>query len=419
MRLRRKLWLYVTVTATIIALHIDLCPVDIFAIIIKLLSRQQQSSADLPSLLQHRYDTQQRQHERNWLEREAGEAERRQEMLLQQHSAFKDGEHEVQQEEKRKTLHRIENTIESPAHSRKRANLTNIFLSIDCQGGLGNVMFQYASLLGIARRFGYIPALPADNVLRKIFNITAPTLPSNVDKFSWTVFSERKPCAYDANVESLSLYELDDGIKLKGYFQSWRYFNEHQQVVRSEFTFRPKPKLSAIKFIQTAVRQAFNDTATWTHKTASAHRHRRQENDVTLIGVHVRRGDMLLKHNVRRGYTVATLEYVMDAMKYFERSLTRSNNLFVIVSDDMTWCRSNLYGFQSHIVFSDVNSDVVDLAILSLCDHSITTVGTYSWWAGWLAGGKTIYYSHFPRPYSELSVKFRRADYFPPHWIGL
>jgi hypothetical protein len=27
-----------------------------------------------------------------------------------------------------------------------------------------------------------------------------------------------------------------------------------------------------------------------------------------------------------------------------------------------------------------------DLAMLASCDHVITTIGTFSWWSGWLAG---------------------------------
>jgi hypothetical protein len=71
------------------------------------------------------------------------------------------------------------------------------------------------------------------------------------------------------------------------------------------------------------------------------------------------------------------------------------------------------------IAYSEGRSDGQDLAILSQCNHTIMTVGTYGWWAGYLAGGITIYYKNFPKPGSELSFIFNREEFFPQEWIGL
>ena len=38
------------------------------------------------------------------------------------------------------------------------------------------------------------------------------------------------------------------------------------------------------------------------------------------------------------------------------------------------------------------NSLPVDMAILALCDHFTSTVGTLGWWIAWLAGGNVTYY---------------------------
>ena len=52
----------------------------------------------------------------------------------------------------------------------------------------------------------------------------------------------------------------------------------------------------------------------------------------------------------------------------------------------------------------------VDMAILSLCDHFISTVGTLRWWIVWLAGGNVTYYKW---PAREKSI-FREA--FDPEY---
>jgi len=74
---------------------------------------------------------------------------------------------------------------------------------------------------------------------------------------------------------------------------------------------------------------------------------------------------------------------------------------------------------RAQIVYSQGNTDEQDLAILSQCNHTIMTVGTYGWWAGYLAGGITVYYKNFPAEGSSFYRIFSKDDFFPPHWIGL
>ena len=71
------------------------------------------------------------------------------------------------------------------------------------------------------------------------------------------------------------------------------------------------------------------------------------------------------------------------------------------------------------VIFSEGHGAEEDLAILSSCNHTIMTVGTYGWWAGYLAGGITVYYRNFPAKGSELVPWFSREDHFPPDWVGL
>jgi len=54
-----------------------------------------------------------------------------------------------------------------------------------------------------------------------------------------------------------------------------------------------------------------------------------------------------------------------------------------------------------------------------MCQHTVITVGTFGWWAGWLANGTTVYYKDWPRRGSPLAALARHADYFPPYWIPL
>jgi len=62
---------------------------------------------------------------------------------------------------------------------------------------------------------------------------------------------------------------------------------------------------------------------------------------------------------------------------------------------------------------------ITDMAILTMCQHTIITVGTFGWWAAWLTNGTTVYYKDWPHRGSLLAAANSHADYFPPHWIPL
>jgi galactoside 2-L-fucosyltransferase 1/2 len=61
----------------------------------------------------------------------------------------------------------------------------------------------------------------------------------------------------------------------------------------------------------------------------------------------------------------------------------------------------------------------VDLAVLSQCNHTIMTIGTFSWWAAFLAGGDVVYYSQWPSVGSILYQMFNQSDFFMNNWIAM
>ena len=51
--------------------------------------------------------------------------------------------------------------------------------------------------------------------------------------------------------------------------------------------------------------------------------------------------------------------------------------------------------------------------LLATCNHSIITIGTFGWWAAWLAGGRVVYYGDFVN--SKRSI----LDHYPHDWISM
>ena len=112
-----------------------------------------------------------------------------------------------------------------------------------------------------------------------------------------------------------------------------------------------------------------------------------------------------------------TLSYFHRAMSYFTDCLERVQ--FIILSDAMWWSRKNLA--MPNVVYADGHghSAAVDLAIASLCDHGVVTIGSYGWWAAWLTNGVVITNKEVPRPRSVLARRIHREDYYLPEWIAL
>ena len=93
--------------------------------------------------------------------------------------------------------------------------------------------------------------------------------------------------------------------------------------------------------------------------------------------------------------------------------------IFVFCSDDIRWVKRNFSNFTDKwkMAFVEDNPAAVDMAVLSLCDHTIVTTVSFGWWAAWLAGGKTIISKQQARNGSYLSTQFAYPDYFYPDWI--
>jgi len=302
------------------------------------------------------------------------------------------------------------------AASRRRRRL---FVRLPCESArLGNRMFAHAALLGLAADAGLqatVSSADDKNVLRSTFNLTTPVVagapdPARLRTVAWrwrTAVYVPPPANLTADAVD---DDDDDDLLVVGYFQSWRYFRAVDDRVRSEFRFRRH-----IADAASDVLRRLTDEQTRLH------------GDVVLVGVHVRRNDMALEHHRRRGYTVADEHYVRRAINYVaDRVATESNAtaLFVVCTDDADWARRNVHSASNPVVFvssSHRRAAAVDLAVLAACHHVITTVGTFSWWAGYLhrPDGITVYYAGFPKPGTEIGNHFRAEDFFPPGWIGL
>jgi len=293
-------------------------------------------------------------------------------------------------------------------------NCSTCRITVELVGGarLGNLMFGHASMLGIARRRGFSPVVSTKptnmQLLIDTFDLKTPK--EKEETASWKVVNDNLPCGYDAATESITLEETlklaSKGISLHGCYQSWRYFDTMRDDIRQEFTFKEQYKIGASMFLRSVIESYYEFSP-----------------EVAVVGIHIRQGDMASLASSERGYTTATADYTIRAMELMEAKLNVTKLIYIICSDDIRWFRGNVKPTTRFpVVYSmyQINSSpAFDLAILAACNHTIITVGSYGWWAGYLAGGVTIYYKDFPKPGSAIAGQFKAEDYFPRTWIGI
>ncbi|XP_033752700.1 galactoside 2-alpha-L-fucosyltransferase 2-like [Pecten maximus] len=273
----------------------------------------------------------------------------------------------------------------------------NYSLCTRFMGGLGNHMFMFATIYGLAAKKGMSVTVGQTDYLTKIFKLDVILKEKNKDICKTYVGrGERLNCGYD---ERLASFPPNNNYRLGAYLQSWMYFYNASTSLRKQFSFQDRIVESKNKVIDSTLKK---------HNLMS-------RSNVTLIGVHVRRGDLV---NHKFGYMVASEDYLKKAVNYF-LSKGFKYPLFVICSNDLKWTKEHMpKGIRSE--YMEGNSPEVDMAILGSCDHMISSVGTFSWWSAWLTGGEVTFYQWPAKEGSGLRKEFSKdyKDFFYPGWIG-
>ncbi|XP_067825334.1 galactoside alpha-(1,2)-fucosyltransferase 2-like [Heptranchias perlo] len=268
--------------------------------------------------------------------------------------------------------------------------------TVNSIGRLGNQMGEYATLYALAKLNGhqaYILPSMAD-YLSPIFKITLPTLHQSVsNRMHWKHYS-----LHDWMTDQYRSIP-GDYVMFSGYPCSWTFYHHIREEILLEFTFHD--------FIT-------EQTNVFLRRISGGRK------NVTYVGVHVRRGDYVhVMPNVWKG-VIADKKYLETAMAYFRNKY--KDVVFVVTSNGMDWCKKNIDDSKGDVFFPDdskESSAAQDFSILAHCNHTIMTIGTFGFWAGYLAGGETIYLTNFTLPESEFLKVFKYEAAFLPQWIGI
>jgi hypothetical protein len=201
------------------------------------------------------------------------------------------------------------------------------FSQLGRQGRLGNQLWQIAATIATAKKYNLPYAFP---------------------KWEYEPFFNLHNCFTDTIRISKTYQEphfhfapIPHGsdLDLSGYFQSYKYFADYDQIIKDIFEFRnPAPP---------------------------------QKNTTSI---HVRRGDY-----------VNLSEYHSDLSitNYYEKTIAiLDTEKYLIFSDDIEFCKKKFIG--NRFSFVEGGNPASDLALMSACKNQIIANSSFSWWAAYL-----------------------------------
>ena len=270
--------------------------------------------------------------------------------------------------------------------------------TLGTNGRLGNQMFQYASLRGIADKHGYDFCIPPEDY------------PTYADYALFLAFKMEgiKTGIVNGNTVSETGYEFDenlfntcpDNVNLDGYYQTEKYFKHAEKNIRKDFTFKDDILEACKEYID-------------------------QYDDISFL--HVRRGDNVGREDY---YPIPTPEWMGEMVeKHFP------NRPILICTDDLDWVKSQDAFKDDKYIISETrlyyDTPVMigggsyakslvpyyDLCLMSLCNGAIIANSSLSWWGAWLQASpdkKIVAQDPWYGP--QLSSNDTK-DLYPESWI--
>lgn len=252
-------------------------------------------------------------------------------------------------------------------------------------GWLGNKMFQIASTIGIAQKNGLVPLFPPHEYI----NYFAGPIPTGqVGNYNTIEYKEKSIKYEDIRLDPAKHHDL------KGYFQSYRYFEHCADHIKKVFEFREN--------IRKYVAQKYRDVLM-------------QGGQSNLVMVHVRRGDYM---NIKQNHVcLSETDYYIDAIGYIKQKVDRP--IFIVFSDDTEWCRRYFKG--NNVFFAEGNNEVQDSCFMTMCDHAIIANSSKSWWGAWLMIGKNKIVIAPKQWWGPEYLKFGwdTQDLIPSEWVQM
>jgi hypothetical protein len=218
--------------------------------------------------------------------------------------------------------------------------------TIGTNGRLGNQMFQFAALYGIASSLGYkIHFTPGR--LYEAFEMLGVT---NEETCS-PKYVYREP-AFSFSQE---IFTAPDDTEIYGYFQTQKYWKHVERDIVSIFTFKNSVKESVPAEVIDICKN-------------STFLHSRRTDYTTSNGYHPVMGNEYFKQ---------ALEYACDtgSVCLFTDDVSESSDLVASLKSD---------GYSIHVISELGLTDLQEMYLMSVCSGAVISNSSFSWWSAFL-----------------------------------
>ena len=284
--------------------------------------------------------------------------------------------------------------------------MTITFNGLGNEGRLGNQIFQYAFIRGLAAKAGYDWMIPPDGSDRfdnyglfECFELTGcektgegryQTLECRDTLFHPEIFADAK-----------------DNINYSGTYQTEKYFEHIDSELRKDLTFQKGYLNPCQEFIDSL---GGRDNCIFLHV---------RKGNPNVTG---RRGEKWSYQMLQDCHPLCKKEYYIEALKQFPEDKN-----VIIVSDLIDWCKRQDWLQEDRFYFSDSSYETfgdgasvpyIDLCLMSLCGGAIIANSSLSWWGAWLQNntGKVI----APDPwYGSANAHLDTKDLIPERWVKI
>jgi hypothetical protein len=292
---------------------------------------------------------------------------------------------------------------------------------VELTGGIGNQMFQYAFAHILAHKNK--TKLKLDVSFFKITNATPSHTPRN---FELDVFSNQCNIASEEDINSflkLSRYnqlkkklgfnypkiyrekqfhfdhefiKINSSAYIKGYFQSYKYWNGHEDEIKKIFNISENTMDTVNKELLVQIR------------------------NTNAIAVHIRRGDYVTNSETQQFHGNCSFEYYINAINLIA-SKSKDFTLFFF-SDDSQWVKTQFESISFPKVFVSHNKDNnswKDIYLMKSCKHNIIANSSFSWWGSWLNNNSDKVVIAPKQWFAVQEPEINTNDLIPSAWIRM